>query len=207
MNPLKFPPLRAPLKFYAVVPDAAWVERMVKAGADTVQLRNKNLSGEALREEIRRCVAAVGGSDTQLFINDYWQEAIAEGAYGVHLGQEDMDSADLAAIAAAGLRLGLSTHSVAELDRALSVHPSYVASGAIFPTTTKVLKTDPQGLERLREYVRQAGETPVVAIGGIDLGNAAEVLATGAASLAVVRAVTEAENPEVVVQAFQTLWD
>ena len=103
MNPLKFPPLRAPLKFYAVVPDAAWVERMVKAGADTVQLRNKTLSGEALREEIRRCVAAVAGSDTQLFINDYWREAIAEGAYGVHLGQEDMDSADLAAIAAAGL--------------------------------------------------------------------------------------------------------
>ena len=207
MNPLKFPPLRAPLKFYAVVPDAAWVERMVKAGADTVQLRNKTLSGEALREEIRRCVAAVAGSDTQLFINDYWREAIAEGAYGVHLGQEDMDSADLAAIAAAGLRLGLSTHSVAELDRALSVHPSYVASGAIFPTTTKVLKSDPQGIERLREYVWQAGETPVVAIGGIDLGNAAEVLATGASSRAVGRAGAEAESPEAVVKACQALWD
>ena len=93
-----------------------------------------------------------------------------------------------------------------ELDRALSVHPSYVASGAIFPTTTKVLKSDPQGIERLREYVRQAGETPVVAIGGIDLDNAAEVLATGAASLAVVRAVTEAEDPAAVVKAFQALW-
>nr|WP_312266830.1 thiamine phosphate synthase [Neisseria sp.] len=204
---MSFPAVRAPLKFYAVVPDAAWVERMVKAGADTVQLRNKTLEGEALRAEIRRSVAAVEGSRTQLFINDYWQEAIAEGAYGVHLGQEDMDTADLAAIARAGLRLGLSTHSVAELDRALSVRPSYVASGAIFPTTTKAMPTQPQGIERLREYVRQAGDTPVVAIGGIDLDNGAEVLAAGASSLAVVRAVTEAADPEAVVKAFQALWD
>ena len=204
---LSFPAVRAPLKFYAVVPDAAWVERMVKAGADTVQLRNKTLEGEALRAEIRRSVAAVEGSRTQLFINDYWQEAIAEGAYGVHLGQEDMDTADLDAIARAGLRLGLSTHSVAELDRALSVRPSYVASGAIFPTTTKAMPTQPQGIERLREYVRQAGDTPVVAIGGIDLDNGAEVLAAGASSLAVVRAVTEAADPEAVVKAFQALWD
>ncbi|MDO4249842.1 MAG: thiamine phosphate synthase [Neisseria sp.] len=204
---MSFPAVRAPLKFYAVVPDAAWVERMVKAGADTVQLRNKTLDGETLRAEIRRSVAAAGGSRTQLFINDYWQEAIAEGAYGVHLGQEDMDTADLAAIARAGLRLGLSTHSVAELDRALSVRPSYVASGAIFPTTTKAMPTQPQGIERLREYVRQAGDTPVVAIGGIDLDNGAEVLAAGAASLAVVRAVTEAADPEAVVKAFQALWD
>lgn len=204
---MNFPPLKSPLKFYAVVPTAEWVARMVKAGADTVQLRCKTLSGEALRREIAECVAACAGSKTQLFINDHWREAIAAGAYGVHLGQEDMDTADLAAIAAAGLRLGLSTHSVDELARALSVHPSYVASGAIFPTTTKQMPTAPQGLNKLREYVKQAGGTPVVAIGGIDLDNAAQVLQTGVSSLAVVRAVTEAENPEAVVKAFQALWD
>ncbi|MCI4039009.1 thiamine phosphate synthase, partial [Klebsiella pneumoniae] len=154
-----------------------------------------------------RCVAACQGSHTQLFINDHWREAIEAGAYGVHLGQEDMDTADLAAIAAAGLRLGLSTHSVAELDRALSVHPSYIASGAIFPTTTKHMPTAPQGLDKLCEYVKQAGGTPVVAIGGIDLNNARAVLATGVSSLAAVRAVTEAANPEAVVKAFQALWD
>ena len=204
---MTFPPLKSPLKFYAVVSTAEWVARMVKAGADTVQLRCKTLSGEALLREIAECVAACAGSKTQLFINDRWREAIAAGAYGVHLGQEDMDTADLAAIAAAGLRLGLSTHSVDELARALSVHPSYVASGAIFPTTTKQMPTAPQGLDKLREYVRQAGSTPVVAIGGIDLGNAAQVLQTGVSSLAVVRAVTEAENPEAVVKAFQALWE
>ena len=142
---MTFPPLKSPLKFYAVVPTADWVERMVKAGADTVQLRCKTLHGDELKREIERCVAACQNSATQLFINDHWREAIAAGAYGIHLGQEDMDTADLAAIAAAGLRLGLSTHSVAELDRALSVHPSYVASGAIFPTTTKQMPTAPQG--------------------------------------------------------------
>ena len=180
---MTFPSLKSPLKFYAVVPTANWVERMVKAGADTVQLRCKTLHGDELKREIDRCVAACQGSRTQLFINDHWLEAIEAGAYGVHLGQEDMDTADLATIAAAGLRLGLSTHSVAELDRAL------------------------QGLDKLREYVKQAGGTPVVAIGGIDLNNAEDVLATGVSSLAVVRAVTEAENPEAVVKAFQALWD
>ncbi|PSJ79446.1 thiamine phosphate synthase [Neisseria iguanae] len=203
---MQFPKLVKPLKFYAVVPTAGWVNRMVKAGADTVQLRNKGLSGDALYREIERCVAACRGSDTQLFINDHWEMAVKAGAYGVHLGQEDMDTADLAAIMAAGLRLGLSTHSVAELDRALSVNPSYVASGAIFPTTTKQMPTAPQGLDNLRQYVRQAGDTPVVAIGGIDLNNARRVLATGVSSLAVVRAVTEAEDPEAVVKAFQALW-
>ena len=204
---LHFASLVAPLKFYAVVPDANWVERMVQAGANTVQLRCKTLQGDALQQEIQRAVAACAKSPTQLFINDYWQHAIAAGAYGVHLGQEDLDTADLAAIHAAGLRLGISTHSIAELDRALSVHPSYVASGAIFPTTTKVLKSQPQGLDKLRAYVQQAGNVPVVAIGGIDLNNASDVLATGVASLAVVRAITEAEQPEAVVKAFQALWN
>ena len=119
MQPLSFKPVRQPLRFYAVVPDADWVERMAQAGADTVQLRNKTLQGAALRAEIERCVAACAGTQTQLFINDYWQQAIEAGAYGVHLGQEDMNDADLAAIARAGLRLGLSTHSVAELDHLL----------------------------------------------------------------------------------------
>lgn len=206
MKKLLFPALSAPLKFYTVVPDAEWVERMVNAGADTVQLRNKNLSGSALYSEIERAVAICRDRPVQLFINDYWKEAIEAGAYGIHLGQEDMDKADLNAIADAGLRLGISTHSISELDRALSVKPSYVASGAIFPTTTKDMPTQPQGLEKLREYVRRASPTPVVAIGGIDLNNAKAVLETGAASLAVVRAVTEAKNPEAVVRSFQALW-
>ncbi|MDO4433377.1 MAG: thiamine phosphate synthase [Alysiella sp.] len=203
---MTFPRLIRPLKFYAVLPDANWIIRMVKAGVHTVQLRNKTLQGKALYQEIERCVAACRHSKTQLFINDHWQMAIDAGAYGIHLGQEDMDTANFTAIAQAGLRLGLSTHSISELDRALSLAPSYVASGAIFPTATKQMPTEPQGLEKLRAYVQQAGNTPVVAIGGIDLNNAQAVLATGVASLAVVRAITESDNPELVVKAFQALW-
>ncbi|MCP2039500.1 thiamine-phosphate pyrophosphorylase [Neisseria sp. HSC-16F19] len=201
-----FPPPVSPLRFYAVVPDADWVARMVDAGADTVQLRHKQLCGDARYREIERCVAYAAGSGSQLFINDYWQEAMECGAYGVHLGQEDLDGADLAALSASGLRLGVSTHSVAELDRALAVRPSYAACGAVFATTTKTMPTAPQGLDKLAAYVRQAGDTPTVAIGGIDLNNAAAVLATGVSSLAVVRAVTEAADPAAAVKAFQALW-
>ena len=158
-------------------------------------MRAKNLSGKDLADEIVRCVKAAQGSQTQLFINDHWQAAIDAGAYGVHLGQEDLDTADLSAIRQAGLRLGISTHSDAELARALALQPSYVACGAIFPTTTKKMPTAPQGLERLRHYVKQAGKTPTVAIGGIDLSNAQAVLNCGVSSLAVVRAVTNAQIP------------
>ena len=207
MNHFIFPKLIAPLKFYAVVPNADWVIRMINAGANTVQLRCKNLSGKDLASEISRCVQAAKDTNTQLFINDHWQAAIDAGAYGVHLGQEDLDTADLSAIQQAGLRLGISTHSDAELLRALAVKPSYVACGAIFPTTTKQMPTAPQGLIRLRHYVEIAGKTPTVAIGGIDLSNAQAVLNCGVSSLAVVRAVTNAQNPEQVVKDFQALWE
>lgn len=209
MSTNAFPPLAAPLRFYAVVPTADWVDRMVQAGADTVQLRNKQLIGSALYHEIERSMSYVEHSHTKLFINDYWWEAIDCGAYGVHLGQEDVASADLVAIRKANLRLGVSTHSLAELDKALSIKPSYVACGAIFPTATKPMATAPQGLEKLRQYVnyvREHGNLTMVAIGGITLENAAEVLATGVSSLAVVRAVTEAADPASVVKAFQALW-
>ena len=201
-----FPPIVRPLKFYAVVPDTDWVARMVEAGADTVQLRSKHLTGEALRREIRRAIAATRGSHSQLFINDHWQLALEEGAYGVHLGQEDMDSANFAALARAGIRLGLSTHDEAEMARALAVQPSYVACGAVFATNTKAMPTEPQGLDKLRRYVQQAGNTPTVAIGGITLENAPAVLATGVSSLAVVSAVTHAPDPAAAVRAFQQLW-
>ncbi|WMY91333.1 thiamine phosphate synthase [Snodgrassella communis] len=201
-----FLPIVAPLKFYAVVPSADWVARMVDAGVNTVQLRNKTAIGSALYREIERSVAYAKDSPTQLFINDFWWEAVDCGAYGVHLGQEDLESADLVMIQSAGLRLGVSTHSSEELAKALAVSPSYVACGAIFPTKTKTMPSQPLGLDKLRQYVSQAGSMPTVAIGGIDLSNASEVLATGVSSLAVVRAVTEAAEPEKIVKAFQALW-
>jgi thiamine-phosphate pyrophosphorylase len=184
------------LGLYAVLPDAAWVGRMARAGVPTVQLRFKSDDLRAVEREVKAAVEAVRGTDALLFINDHWQAAIDAGAYGVHLGQEDMDLANLAAIRAAGLRVGLSSHGYAEMLRADCISPSYIAMGAVFPTTLKRMATAPQGPGRLQAYARLMRDYPLVAIGGIDGDKMAQVLDSGVGSVAVVRAITTASNPE-----------
>lgn len=219
-----FAPCPPALGLYPVVPSADWVERLLALGVKTVQLRRKvsappaaaggavravgdtGAAGDtALIAEIRRAVAAGRAhSDARVFINDHWAVAVDAGAYGVHLGQEDLRVADLDAIARAGLRLGLSTHGYYEMLVALHFKPSYIALGAVFPTTTKSMPTAPQGLARLARYVRLLdGVVPTVAIGGIDLASLDAVLSTGVGSAAVVRAVTEAPVLEDAVFALQ----
>jgi thiamine-phosphate pyrophosphorylase len=194
----------ARLGLYPVLPTAQWVEQVLSYGVKTVQLRCKSAAPGVLAQEIARCVAAGHQYDAQVFINDHWQAALAAGAYGVHLGQEDLQEADLASLAAAGLRLGLSTHGYYEILTALHFRPSYIALGAVFPTTTKVMPTAPQGLTRLARYVRLLDDViPLVAIGGIDQQALPQVLATGVGSAAVVRAVTEAADPAVAVSAMR----
>ncbi|MEQ5839974.1 thiamine phosphate synthase [Paraburkholderia acidicola] len=206
-----FPRCPDRLGLYPVLPDADWVERVLGFGVKTVQLRHKTgTSGQlsaALTQDIARCVAAGRRHDAQVFINDHWQAAIDAGAYGVHLGQEDLHTADLHALSAAGVRLGLSSHGYYEVLVALHFRPSYIAFGAIFATTTKALPTEPQGLARLARYVRLLdGVVPPVAIGGIDGGVLPDVLATGVGSAAVVRAVTEAPDPAAAVSALQQVF-
>ena len=198
-----FAPCPQHLGLYAVLPDAAWVDRMAQAGVPTVQLRFKSTDMDAVRREVRAAVQAVKGTNSLLFINDHWRSAIEEGAYGVHLGQEDMDEAQLETIRQAGLRLGLSTHGYGELLRAQAVSPSYLALGAVFPTTLKKMKTAPQGLGRLGGYARLMQGRSLVAIGGIDLNAVPDVMRTGVSSIAVVRAITAAEQPEQAALAFQ----
>ena len=180
------------LGLYAVMPDAAWTIRMARAGVPTVQLRFKSGDAQAIRAEVRATVAGVQGTGARLFINDHWQEAIDAGAYGVHLGQEDLQAMTpegLSAIRQAGLRLGLSTHGYAEMLLADAHHPSYIAMGAVFPTTLKQMATAPQGTGRLRAYAALLRDTPHMAIGGIDLHNLPEVLNAGVRSVGVVRAL------------------
>lgn len=199
-----FAPCPARLGLYPVLPTADWVERVLDFGVKTVQLRSKQPKSPALVAEIERCVAAGRRHGAQVFINDHWREALDAGAYGVHLGQEDLRVADLDAIAAAGMRVGLSTHGYYEMLTALHFRPSYLALGAVFPTTTKAMPTAPQGLPRLARYVKLLdGVVPLVAIGGIDGSVLADVLATGVGSAAVVRAVTEAADPAEAVAALQ----
>lgn len=191
-----FAPCPKELGLYAVLPDAAWVGRMARAGVPTVQLRFKSEDASAVQSEVKAAVEAVKGTGALLFINDHWQAAIAAGAYGVHLGQEDLDTADLAAIRAAGLRLGLSTHGYAEMLRADQHAPSYIAMGAVYPTTLKRMATAAQGPGRLRAYVSVLRDYPLVAIGGIDANRLPEVMASGVGSVGVVRALVAAADPE-----------
>ena len=128
------------------------------------------------------------------FINDYWRLAIKHNAYGVHLGQEDLETTDLKAIQAAGLRLGVSTHDDMEIDVALAAKPSYIALGHVFPTQTKQMPSSPQGLTQLASHINRLADYPTVAIGGISLGRAPSVLATGVGSIAVVSAITQAAD-------------
>lgn len=200
-----FPPLIARIGFYPVVPTAAWVERLLGWGVRTVQLRIKaaDHSPAYIALQVRAAVEAGRAvPDAQVFINDHWLLALAAGAYGVHLGQEDLDTADIEALRRAGVRLGLSTHTPAELARAHAVQPSYLAIGPIYPTTLKVMPYAPVGLEQLALWVPRAAPYPVVAIGGISLERVPGVLAClGGAQdgVAVVSAVTLAADSQQAV--------
>lgn len=186
--------------FYPIVPDADWLARLVPLGVRTVQLRIKDAAPKDVRRQIAASLTVARRHDCQLIVNDYWREAIDEGADYVHLGQEDLTDADLSAIKSAGLRLGISTHSEAELAVALAAKPDYVALGPIYETKLKVMKWAPQGLDRLGDWKRRIGALPLVAIGGITPERADVVLAAGAQSVAVITDFMTAADPERRVQ-------
>ncbi len=131
-----------------------------------------------------------------LVVNDHWQLAIDLGCGWLHLGQEDLDDADLAAIRAAGLRLGVSTHDDAELDRALAVRPEYVALGPVYPTILKQMPWAPQGLARVADWKARVGNVPLVAIGGMTVERAPGAFAAGADVVSAVTDVTLHADPD-----------
>lgn len=185
-----------PDRFYPIVDTVAWVERLAKLGVRTVQLRAKDLETTAARELVRDTLKVVDGTKCEVVINDYWQAAISEGADHVHLGQEDLETADTATIKKAGLTLGISTHDHDELEIALRHKPDYVALGPIYETTLKKMRFAPQGYERITEWKRLIGKVPLIAIGGIKLEHAKDIFAAGADSIAVVSDVTQHPNPD-----------
>ncbi len=205
-----FAPCPGALGLYAVLPSADWVGRLARAGVSTLQLRYKSGDAAARRAEIQAAVAAVQGTESLLFINDHWREALAAGAYGVHLGQEDLDrlsSAELAEIRDAGLRLGLSTHGYAEMLRADALGPSYLALGAVYPTTLKAMATPAQGSARLGAYARLLRDRSLVAIGGIGAAQLPDIARAGVGAFAVVRAIVDAAQPEVAAATLRHAWE
>jgi len=189
-------------RFYPIVDSAEWVERLVGAGARLIQLRIKERPPDEVAREVRAALAICRSAGAQLVVNDYWEAAINESADFVHLGQEDLDSADIPAIRRRGMRLGVSTHDHAELDRALRLEPDYVALGPIWPTKLKAMRFGPQGLERIGEWRRLVGARPLVAIGGISLERAPLALSAGADSAAVVTDITLNADPIARTEAW-----
>lgn len=190
---------------YPVVDDVSWIKTVLSLGVQTVQLRIKNPEQADIEEQIIKAIELGRQYDAQVFINDYWQLAIKHKAFGIHLGQEDIEIADLQAISDAGICLGLSTHDDSELLKVKALSPSYLALGHIFPTPTKDMPSQPQGLVNLAKNQQLAGDTPTVAIGGIDLTVAEQVWQTGVDSIAVVRAITQASNVEEVIAKFTVI--
>ncbi|WP_306152440.1 thiamine phosphate synthase [Roseovarius sp. MMSF_3281] len=183
-------------RFYLVTGHVERLERLVPQGVKLVQLRLKDMSEHDIRCQIARARDFCAAHDAQLVVNDYWQVALDLECGFVHLGQEDMDTADFAALRRAGIRFGLSTHDEAELDRALTLDPDYVALGPVYPTLLKKMKWGPQGLERVTRWKALAGATPLVAIGGLTPDRAPGVFAAGADSVAVVTDIQQAADPE-----------
>ena len=186
--------------FYPIVPSAEWVARLLPLGVKTVQLRVKDAAPDVIAREIAAALDLCRRHGCQLIVNDYWREALDAGADFVHLGQEDLAGADVAALKATGVRLGISTHSHEELATALAVQPDYVALGPIYETRLKVMKWAPQGLDRIADWRSRIGDLPLVAIGGLTPERADTVLAAGADSLAVVTDFITHAEPEARVR-------
>jgi thiamine-phosphate pyrophosphorylase len=189
-----------PDRFYPVVDSVAWVARLTKLGVGTIQLRAKNLGDADALAIVREGLAVTRGTPTKLVVNDYWRAAIEAEAKHLHLGQEDLADADLAAIRKAGLTLGVSTHDDEELATALKAKPDYVALGPIFFTTLKSMRFAPQGIPKITEWKKRVGSIPLVAIGGIKFEHAADIFAAGADSIAVVSDVTQNADPDARVR-------
>lgn len=183
-------------RFYPIFDSPDWLARALPLGVKMVQLRMKDRDAEALRLDLRVGIAMARDHGAALVVNDHWQLAIEEGADWLHLGQEDLDTADLPAIRRAGLRLGISTHDREELDRALALSPDYVALGPVYPTILKKMKWHQQGLERVAEWKRLIGDIPLVAIGGMSVARAPGAFDAGADVVSAVTDITLHADPE-----------
>ncbi|MEM6602621.1 MAG: thiamine phosphate synthase [Pseudomonadota bacterium] len=183
-------------QFYPIVPDATHAKLYIDTGVRFLQIRLKELPYEEIVLQLQDTLTYAKAHNATLIINDYWQEAIALKADYIHLGQEDLDKADINAIRRANVKFGLSTHDTTELNRALEYSPDYVALGPIYFTQLKAMTWAPQGLEKIADWKKKIGDIPLIAIGGITLEHATDILDIGADSVSVVTDITRHKTPQ-----------
>ena len=192
-------------RFYPIFDSSDWLERLLPLGIKMVQLRIKDQPESVLYDEISRSQMLCEQWDCQLVVNDYWQIAIELGCDFIHLGQEDLDDADVMAIRDAGLRLGISTHDDVELERAIALSPEYLALGPVYPTILKQMKWHEQGLGRVAEWRHRIGDIPLVAIGGMSVERAPGAFEAGADIVSAVTDITLHDDPEQRVEEWLEL--
>lgn len=189
-------------RFYPIFDHSDWLRRMLPLGVKLVQLRMKDQPDAVLRDQIAQSRDLCQAAGATLVVNDHWQIALDLGCDWIHLGQEDLDDADLSAIRKAGLKLGVSTHDDDELERVLAMAPDYVALGPVYPTILKKMKWHQQGLPRVTEWKARVGDIPLVGIGGMSVERARGVLDAGADIVSVVTDITLNSDPEARVRAW-----
>jgi len=203
-TPLTEPPKRfqpCSMGLYPVVDRYRWLEILLPLGVKHIQLRIKDLKGIALDHDIQKSIQLAKDYGALLFINDYWEQALRFKAEGIHLGQSDIESADINRIREAGVSLGISTHCYYEVARAHTCRPSYMACGPIYPTTSKIMPFQPQGISQLNR-LRRTLQYPLVAIGGINHERLPDILESGVEGVAVISAITQSEDPIVSTKVF-----
>ena len=176
------------------LPLAEIVRRAVEGGVTCVQLRAKTASARALLAQARELLALLRPRGVPLIVNDRLDIALAAGADGVHVGQDDLPCADARRLAPPDFMVGVSVGTAAEALAAAAAGASYLGVSPVFDTPTKRDTPPATGLDGLRR-IRAATSLPLVAIGGIHAGNAAAVRAAGADGLAVVSAIMTAADP------------
>jgi thiamine-phosphate pyrophosphorylase len=182
--------------FYLIVDHVSWLRRLLPCGVKLAQLRVKDAEEADLRAQIAQARDLCAAHGARLIVNDHWRLALELSCDFVHLGQEDLAGADLAAIKAGGLKLGVSTHDEAELETALAAQPDYVALGPIFPTLLKKMPWSPQGFAKIGQWREKIGALPLVAIGGLTPERAQDCFRAGADSAAVVTDISLNADPE-----------
>ncbi len=180
------------LALYAIASTQKELLRYVGLNIPYVQYRNK----DPLDNDLAELLQQLPQSTSKIIINDSLEVALKLGAWGVHLGQEDLDKYLSTEILERNIKLGISTHNEAEYERAIKFNPDYVGFGPVFSTETKVLKYPPAGLAKL-ESMAKLSTVPVFAIGGICRSHTKDIFSTGAAGIAVISELTRLNDEEI----------